>query len=44
MGQLFDRTFAMFNYFQDDRVYWFNANTFEMPVKFELIGNLMGSS
>eukprot|EP00750_Incisomonas_marina_P008307 INCI15427.1.p1 GENE.INCI15427.1~~INCI15427.1.p1 ORF type:complete len:763 (-),score=141.67 INCI15427.1:1081-3369(-) len=42
MGQLFDRTFAMFNYFQDDRVYWFNANTFEMPVKFELIGNLMG--
>ena len=32
----------MFKYSEDTRLYWFNGNTFETNLKFELIGILMG--
>jgi hypothetical protein len=32
----------MFTYNEDSRVFWFNGNTFESNLKFELIGILMG--
>lgn len=32
----------MFNYNEKTRLYWFNGNTFEPKMKFELIGMLMG--
>lgn len=32
----------MFTYNEDSRVLWFNGNTFESNIKFELIGMLMG--
>lgn len=32
----------MFKYSDDSRLYWFNGNTFESTLKFELIGILMG--
>ena len=32
----------MFMYNPDNRLYWFNGKTFEDPLKFELIGTLLG--
>lgn len=32
----------MFTYNEESRIFWFNGNTFENNVKFELIGILMG--
>jgi ubiquitin-protein ligase E3 A len=32
----------MFTYNEESRVFWFNGNTFEANVKFELVGILMG--
>lgn len=32
----------MFKYNEDTRLYWFNGDTFEPNIKFELIGMLMG--
>jgi len=32
----------MFTYNEDSRFFWFNGNTFEDNIKFELIGILMG--
>jgi len=32
----------MLNYYKESRLFWFNGNTFESNVKFELIGILMG--
>jgi len=32
----------MFKHHEDSRLLWFNGNTFESNVKFELIGILMG--
>jgi len=32
----------MFKYNPDNRLYWFNGKTFEDPLKFELIGTLLG--
>jgi len=32
----------MFTYNPDNRLYWFNGKTFEDPLKFELIGTLLG--
>lgn len=40
--QLFDPAYNMFTYNEDTRLYWFNGNTFESTLKFELIGILMG--
>lgn len=40
--QLFDPAYTMFTYSNDSRLYWFNGNTFESTLKFELIGILMG--
>jgi ubiquitin-protein ligase E3 A len=40
--KLFDPSYTMFTYKEDSRVMWFNGNTFESNVKFELLGILMG--
>jgi hypothetical protein len=32
----------MFNYNEGTRLFWFNGNTFEPNIKFELMGMLMG--
>jgi hypothetical protein len=32
----------MFTYNNESRLFWFNGNTFEANVKFELVGILMG--
>jgi ubiquitin-protein ligase E3 A len=39
--ELFNPDFAMFNYNEDTRCYYFNGKTFESPYNFELIGMLM---
>jgi ubiquitin-protein ligase E3 A len=39
---LFDPNFAMFNYNEKERLYWFNGHTMEPNVNFELVGILMG--
>ena len=40
--ELFDPAYTMFNYNKDSHLFWFNGNTFESNLKFELIGILMG--
>ncbi len=40
--QVFDPAFAMFNYNEETRTYWFNPDTFEPRIKFELIGFILG--
>ena len=39
---LFNPEFTMFNYDQESKCVWFNGNTYESNMKFELIGALMG--
>jgi len=39
---IFDPSYSMFNYNQETRTYWFNSETFEPPIKFELIGLIIG--
>jgi hypothetical protein len=40
--KLFDPSYTMFTYNEETRMLWFNGNTFESNIKFELIGMLMG--
>ena len=40
--ELFKPDWGMFTYNPDNRLYWFNGKTFEDPLKFELIGTLLG--
>lgn len=40
--KLFDPNYTMFSYHEESRMLWFNGNTYEANVKFELIGILMG--
>eukprot|EP00826_Nyctotherus_ovalis_P039377 TRINITY_DN3786_c0_g1_i2.p1 TRINITY_DN3786_c0_g1~~TRINITY_DN3786_c0_g1_i2.p1 ORF type:complete len:395 (-),score=164.45 TRINITY_DN3786_c0_g1_i2:190-1374(-) len=40
--QLFDPAYSMFNYNEETRTYWFNPDTFEACIKFELIGFILG--
>jgi len=40
--QLFDPIYAMFNYNEETRTYWFNPDTFEACIKYELIGFILG--
>lgn len=40
--QIFDPAYSMFNYNEETRTYWFNADTFEPRIKFELIGFVIG--
>ena len=40
--KLFDPLYTMFTYNEDSRMFWFNGNSFEDNMKFELIGILMG--
>ena len=40
--QIFDTSYGMFNYNDETNVFWFNADTFEPNIKFELIGSILG--
>lgn len=40
--KLFDPSYTMFTHQEESRMLWFNGNTFESNIKFELIGMLMG--
>lgn len=40
--QIFDPAYSMFNYNEETRAFWFNAETLEAPIKFELIGFVLG--
>ena len=40
--KLFDPAYTMFTHNEESRMLWFNGNTFESNIKFELIGMLMG--
>lgn len=41
LRSLLDPNFAMFNTCEGNLI-WFNGRTFESPIKFQLIGTLMG--
>jgi HECT-domain (ubiquitin-transferase) len=40
--ELFDPEFSMFNYYEGQRLFWFNPDTIESNVNFELIGIILG--
>ena len=40
--ELFDPAYSMFIYNSETRTYWFNSNTLEMRIKFELVGFIIG--
>ena len=40
--QIFDPDYGMFNYNKKTRLYWFNHYTFEINLKYELIGVIFG--
>jgi len=40
--QIFDPAYSMFNYNEETRTFWFNQDTFEPRIKFELIGFIIG--
>mmetsp|Transcript_3165 Transcript_3165/g.2896 ORF Transcript_3165/g.2896 Transcript_3165/m.2896 type:complete len:213 (-) Transcript_3165:487-1125(-) len=40
--ELFGPGFAMFNYYESQRLLWFNPNTLEPNASFELIGKILG--
>jgi len=41
MKELFNPEYGMFMYNPDNRLYWFNGQTFEPNINFELIGLLL---
>jgi len=42
LKELFDPNFAMFNYNEHQRLYWFNGMSMEPNINFELVGVIMG--
>ena len=42
MKELFNPQYAMFKFNEDLQCYWFNGDTFEPNLNYELVGNLMG--
>jgi hypothetical protein len=42
MRELFNPAFGMFKFNESVQLYWFNGNTFEPNINFELVGTLMG--
>ena len=40
--QLFDPNYGMFSFNEHSRFFWFNPNSFEPKIKFELIGVILG--
>lgn len=40
--ELFDPSYTMFNYYEGQRLFWFNPHTLEANVNFELIGVVVG--
>ena len=39
---IFDPSYGMFEHKEDENLYWFKKDTFETPLKFELIGIILG--
>ena len=42
MEELFSAKYGMFKYNEDVQMYWFNGQTFETNLNFELVGTLLG--
>lgn len=42
MKELFNPQYGMFKFNEDVQLYWFNGQTFEPNINFELVGTLMG--
>lgn len=42
MQELFDQQYGMFKYNEDVQMFWFNGQTYEPNINFELVGTLMG--
>ena len=42
LKQVFDPAYSMFNYSEETRIYWFNPDSFEPRIKFELVGFIIG--
>ena len=42
MKEIFDPKYMMVHFNEDTRLYWFNGQTFEPNINFELVGTLMG--
>jgi len=40
--EIFDIGYGMFDYNEQSNLYWFKKDTFESPIKFELIGIILG--
>ena len=40
--QIFDVNYGMFTYNEKTRYFWFNLNSFELKIKYELIGIILG--
>lgn len=40
--ELFDQNFGMFHYYEDQRLFWFNPDTIDSGINFELIGKILG--
>lgn len=39
---LFDPSFSMFNYYENQRLLWFNPDTLETNASFEIVGKILG--
>jgi len=42
MKEIFNPQYGMFKFNEDTQLYWFNGQTFEPNINFELVGTLMG--
>lgn len=42
--QLFDVEYGMFEYNKESQLFWISRNSFEIPLKFELVGIILGSA
>ena len=42
MRQMLDPDFGMFKYYEESRLLWFNSDSLESSMEFELIGILLG--
>lgn len=42
LEQLYDPSFAMFNYNPDNKTFWFNLGSFETNLQYEMFGALLG--
>lgn len=40
--EIFNPGYGMFDYYEKEGLYWFKHDSFESPMKFELIGIILG--